>query len=44
MLRYSRLSKSPSVFRSFMGLDVSEFDSLYERVESRYGEYDARRL
>lgn len=44
MLSYSRLSKSPSVFRSFAGLEVSEFDSLYGKVESRYDEYRRKRL
>jgi len=44
MLSYSRLSKSPSIFRSFTGLEVSEFNSLYSRVESRYDECERKRL
>ena len=44
MLSYSRLSKSPSILRSFTGLEVSEFDSLYDKVESSYGEYERKRL
>lgn len=44
MLSYSRLSKSPSIFRSFTGLEVSEFDSLYGDVESKYDECERKRL
>ena len=44
MLSYPRLSKNPSIFRSFTGLEVSEFDSLYDKVESRYEEYERKRL
>ena len=44
MLSYPRLSKSPSVFRSFTGLGVSEFDSLYGEVESKHDEYEKKRL
>jgi len=32
----------PSTFRSFTGLDVKEFDSLYSKVESRYNEKERR--
>lgn len=44
MLSYTRLSRSPSLFRTFTGLEVSEFDSLYRKVESRYTEFEERRL
>lgn len=44
MLSYGRLSRNPSMFRSFTGLEVSEFDSLYRRVESRYEEFEEKRL
>jgi len=44
MLSYSKLSKSPSLFRTFTGLEVFEFDSLYRKVESRYGESEEQRL
>lgn len=44
MLTYSRLSKSPSILRSFTGLEVSEFDSLYDKVESKYDEHENERL
>ena len=44
MLTYDRLAGVPSVFRSFTGLEVSEFDSVYEKVESRYEEFERKRL
>lgn len=44
MLKYSALAKRPSQFKSFIGLDVSEFDSLYSTIESRYQEYEQKRL
>jgi hypothetical protein len=43
LLSYTRLSKSPSNFRSFIGMDVPEFDSIYEEVESRYNEFEKKR-
>ncbi len=44
MLTYSKLSKMESIFRSFAGLDVSEFDSLYKRIEPEYEESERKRL
>ena len=44
MLNYRRLSGKPSIFRSFTGLEVSEFDSLYVKLESTYDEYEVKRL
>lgn len=44
MLSYSKLSKMGSTFRSFTGLEVSEFDSLYDRIEPDYEESERRRL
>ena len=44
MLSYARLSRNPSMFRSFTGLEVSEFDSLYKKAESRYDEFEEKRL
>ncbi|MEM3128818.1 MAG: transposase family protein, partial [Nitrososphaerales archaeon] len=43
-LSYAHLSKKPSLFRSFTGLEVSEFDDIYREIESRYDEYERRRL
>ena len=44
MLSYEELSKRPETFRSFAGLEVSEFDSIYAEVEPRYEEYERKRL
>lgn len=44
MLNYRRLSGKPSIFRSFTGLEVSEFESLYLELESVYEEYEVKRL
>lgn len=44
LLRYVRLSRSPSIFRSFTGLEVGEFDSVYSKVEKEYPSFEKRRL
>lgn len=44
MLNYTKLSKKPSDFRSFTGLDVQEFDSLYQRIEPEYEQAERERL
>jgi hypothetical protein len=44
MLGYAKLSRSPSIFRSFTGLDVPEFDSVYSNVERAYASFEERRL
>ncbi len=44
MLSYTKLAKKPSHFRSFTGLDVSEFDSLYKRIEPEYEQAEMERL
>ncbi len=44
MLTYSRLAKTESTFRSFSGLEVSEFDSLYEKIRPGYEESERERL
>lgn len=44
MLNYSRLSRKPLLFRSFTGLELSEFDSIYKEIESKYPEYEIKRL
>jgi len=44
LLNYRRLSEKPSTFRSFTGLEVSEFESLYLELESVYEEYEVKRL
>jgi len=44
LLNYDRLSKKPLLFRSFTGLELSEFDSICQEVESKYPEYEIKRL
>jgi hypothetical protein len=44
LLDYARLAKKPYDFRSFTGLDVSEFDSLYKRIEPEYEQAERERL
>jgi hypothetical protein len=44
LLNYANLSKKPRQFRSFTGLEVGEFDSIYREIESRYKEYEIKRL
>ena len=45
MLSYDRLSKKPLLFKSFTGLTIKEFDSIYDReITKRYGKYEIQRL
>lgn len=44
MFTYSRLAKRPSIFKSFTGLEVSEFDSLYSKTKPKYSEFEEKRL
>jgi DDE superfamily endonuclease/Helix-turn-helix of DDE superfamily endonuclease len=44
LLTYSKLSRMQSTFRSFTGLEVSEFDSLYQKVRVRYEDSEKERL
>jgi DDE superfamily endonuclease/Helix-turn-helix of DDE superfamily endonuclease len=43
LISYARLFKRPLLFRSFTGLTVSEFDSIYIGIESKYNEHERRR-
>lgn len=43
-LSYPKLARKPSDFRSFTGLDVYEFDSLYQRIEPEYERAEKERL
>ncbi len=43
-LNYIRLSKKPSLFKSFTGLEVAEFDVIDKEITSKYEEYERRRL
>jgi Helix-turn-helix of DDE superfamily endonuclease/DDE superfamily endonuclease len=44
LLNYDRLSRKPLLFRSFTGLELAEFDSIYREIESRYPQYEIKRL
>jgi hypothetical protein len=44
LLNYDRLSKKPLLFRSFTGLELSQFDSICKEVESKYPKYEIKRL
>ena len=41
---YTRLSKRPLLFRSFTGLEISEFNAIYAEIESTYNEHERKRL
>jgi len=43
-MSYRRLCKKPLLFRSFTGLTVLEFDKINREIESKYEEYERRRL
>jgi hypothetical protein len=43
-MSYARLSRKPSLFKSFTGLDISEFDTISTEIESRYQEHERKRL
>ena len=44
MLSYDRLSKKPLLFKSFTGISVKQFDDIYCEIESKYSEYEIKRL
>ena len=45
MPSYDRLSKKPLLFKSFTGLTVQEFDSIYnKKISKRYSKYELHRL
>ena len=43
-MSYARLSRRPLLFKSFTGLAVSEFDVIAKEIESKYVEYERKRL
>jgi len=43
-MSYARLSKKPLLFRTFTGLEISEFNEIYMEIESRYNEHERERL
>ena len=44
MLNYENLSEKASIFRSFTGLEVSEFDALFSRLEAVNPAFEEKRL
>jgi hypothetical protein len=48
LLSYERLSKKPSLFKSFTGLTITEFDDIYDKgiikntKNMRYNGYHAK--
>ena len=43
-MSYTRLSRKPLVFKSFTGLELTEFDIISKEIESKYHEHERRRL
>ena len=44
MLNYSELSKDPSHFRNFSGLNLQEFETLSLKIKEKYPAYEQKRL
>ena len=44
MLSYDRLSRKPLLFKSFTGLSVQQFNTIYQDIESKYKKYEIKRL
>jgi hypothetical protein len=44
MLNYEKLSGKSSIFKTFTGLEVTEFDALYAKLEAVNPEYEEKRL
>ena len=42
-MSYTRLAKKPLIFRSFTGLTISEFDFIYNGLESKYDDHERAR-
>ncbi|MDG7038950.1 MAG: hypothetical protein JRN37_07360 [Nitrososphaerota archaeon] len=40
MLNYDLVSRRPNIFKSFTGLELSAFGSVYEKVKAKYEEYE----
>jgi hypothetical protein len=43
-MSYARLSIRPLLFRSFTGLEITEFDIISKEIESKYYEHEIKRL
>jgi len=44
LLSSDRLSKKPSLFKSFTGLSIPQFYGVCKEIESNYEKYDIKRL
>lgn len=44
LLSYDRLSRKPTLFRSFIGLSEEQFDDVYKMMESKYTRHEVKRL
>ena len=45
LLSYDRLSRKPTLFKSFTGLTVQEFDDIHnKKIAKRYGKYEIQRF
>lgn len=44
LLSYDRLSKKPSLFKSFIGLSIQQFNGIYKEIKSKYEKYEIKRL
>jgi hypothetical protein len=44
LLSYDRLSKKPSLFKSFTGLSIQQFNGIYKEIKSKYEKYEIKRL
>ena len=42
MLNYGGLSKKTLIFRSFSGLEVSEFDALYSKIKESHTAFEQK--
>ena len=40
-MSYVRLSRRPLLFKSFTGLEITEFDIMSKEIESKYYEYES---
>jgi hypothetical protein len=43
-MSYARLSRNPLLFKSFTGLEITEFDVIAKEIESKYVEHERKRL
>jgi Helix-turn-helix of DDE superfamily endonuclease len=44
LMSYARLSRRPLLFKSFTGLEITEFDIISKEIESKYYEHEIKRL